>query len=356
MVTRREVLARGIGALATVGTGAFARTTIMADDGSPKTKAARRTVLVADALFTTHATGAGHPESPARYKAVSRALSSADFNTSLRQLAPPLIDNTAIARVHEAKYIDRVRQDIAAGATVLSTGDTAVCPDSLKVARHACGGVCAAIDEVVAGRATNAFCTVRPPGHHATPSRGMGFCIFNNVAVAARHAQQQHKIGKVLIVDWDVHHGNGTQDTFYDDPSVYFFSSHQSPWYPGTGARSETGTGKGLGSTMNRPFPAGTDRRKLLPAYAEELKAVAEKFRPELVLVSAGFDSRIDDPLGQFRLTDDDFAELTDIVAQIARRHAESRLVSILEGGYNIDGLARAATSHCRQLVKAAGD
>ena len=218
----------------------------------------------------------------------------------------------------------------------------------------ACGAVCLAVDEVIAGRSASAFCAVRPPGHHATPDRGMGFCIFNNVAVAVRHAQERHKIGKVLIVDWDVHHGNGTQDIFYDDPSVFFFSTHQSPWYPGTGARQETGTGKGLGSTLNRPFPAGTDRKRLLPAYAEELRKAADNFRPDLVLVSAGFDSRLDDPLGQFRLTDDDFAVLTDIVTRIAGQHAQGRLVSVLEGGYNIDGLAKAATVHCRRLVHAA--
>jgi len=318
------------------------------------TRSAKQTLLVSDPIFQSHDTGEGHPESIRRHVAVTRALAADEFTKGLWRMASTASDDSTIQRAHKPKYVALVQREIQAGLAMLSTGDTIVCRESLEAARRACGAVCLAVDEVVAGRSANAFCTVRPPGHHATPGRGMGFCIFNNVAVAARHAQARHKIGRVLIADWDVHHGNGTQDIFYDDETVFFFSTHQSPWYPGTGARQETGTGKGLGSTLNRPFPAGTDRIRIVPAYAEELRAAADKFRPELVLISAGFDSRLGDPLGHFRLTDKDFAELTDILVDIANRHAGGRLISVLEGGYNIDGLAAASATHCRHLIRGA--
>jgi acetoin utilization deacetylase AcuC-like enzyme len=195
------------------------------------------------------------------------------------------------------------------------------------------------------------FCGMRPPGHHATPVKGMGFCIYNNVAVAARHAQAKHGAGKVLIVDWDVHHGNGTQDIFYEDDTVYFFSTHQSPWYPGTGAREETGSGKGHGTVLNRPFPAGAGRKEIVGAFEGDLVAAANRFKPDLVLISAGFDSRIEDPLGHFRLTDEDFMDLTRVIIDVANEHAEGRLVSILEGGYNLEGLTKAVEAHLRALV-----
>jgi len=318
------------------------------------TRRATQTLWVNDPVFATHDTGEGHPESIGRHVAVTRALAAKEFQGGLWSIKPPASDDKTISRAHKPRYVALVQREIQAGLGMLSTGDTILCKESLEAARRACGAVCLAVDEVVARRSANAFCTVRPPGHHATPDRGMGFCIFNNIAVAARHAQAQHKIQKVLIADFDVHHGNGTQDIFYDDPSVFFFSTHQSPWYPGTGAKQETGTGKGLGTTLNRPFPAGTGRARIVPAYAEELRAAADKFRPELVLVSAGFDSRLGDPLGHFRLTDDDFAELTDVLVDVANRHAEGRLVSVLEGGYNLEGLAAASASHCRRLIHAA--
>ena len=246
-----------------------------------------------------------------------------------------------------------VAEDVADGLVVLSTGDTAINGQaSLDAACLAAGGLLAAVDAVCTGRVGNAFAVVRPPGHHATPEKGMGFCIFNSVALAARHAQAVHSIERVLIVDWDVHHGNGTQDTFFEDGSVLFFDTHQSPLYPGTGAADETGRGAGAGFTINCPFPAGTGRKEIVGAFRERLIPAANLFRPELVLVSAGFDSRVDDPLGRFTLTDADFAELTGIVREIADRHAGGRVVSTLEGGYSLDGLAAAAAAHVGRLLE----
>jgi acetoin utilization deacetylase AcuC-like enzyme len=218
------------------------------------------------------------------------------------------------------------------------------------VAARAAGTALNAVDAVMEGRARNAFCVVRPPGHHANASRGMGFCLLNNIAIAARYAQRRHGVGRVLIVDWDVHHGNGTQDIFYGDGSVFFFSTHQWPLYPGTGRANERGSGAGAGTTMNCPFPAGSGRREILGAVRESLMPAMREYRPELVLVSAGFDSRVGDLLGRFTLTDDDFAELTEAVMEIADASAGGRVVSLLEGGYSLSGLASASTAHVGAL------
>ena len=201
-----------------------------------------------------------------------------------------------------------------------------------------------------AARRDNAFCAVRPPGHHANAGRGMGFCLFNNIAIAARYAQRKHGVGRVMIVDWDVHHGNGTQDIFYADASVFFFSTHQWPLYPGTGRADETGEGPGAGTTMNFPFPPDQGGREILGAVENALVPAAEKFQPELLLISAGFDSRVGDLLGRFTLTDEDFADLTRVVMEIADRHAGGRVVSMLEGGYSLPGLGSAAAAHVQAL------
>jgi acetoin utilization deacetylase AcuC-like enzyme len=253
--------------------------------------------------------------------------------------------------VHARNYLRLAEEEIHHGRDQLSTGDTHVSEHSWSAAMRAAGSALAAIDAVCTGKAPRAFALVRPPGHHAGADYGMGFCVVNNIAIAARYAQKRHGIGKVLIVDWDVHHGNGTQDIFYEDGSVFFCSTHQSPWYPGTGAKDETGSGAGLGTTMNFPFPAGSGRTEIFTALETKLVGAMEKFRPELVLVSAGFDSRINDPLGRFTLTDDDFTDLTKLIRQIADTHAQGRVISMLEGGYLLTGLASAAAAHVTSLV-----
>jgi acetoin utilization deacetylase AcuC-like enzyme len=310
------------------------------------------TGIVYDAVYKRHITGIGHPENPNRCDAITNALSDAGFDNQICYLKPKLAEDEEILACHTPEYIATVKRDVAAGRQMLSTGDSPICKDSLNVALYAAGGVLSAIDAIFEGRIRNAFCVVRPPGHHATRQRGMGFCIFNNVAVAARFAQRKYKLSKVLIVDWDVHHGNGTQDIFYEDPTVFYFSTHQSPWYPGTGAKEETGKGKGEGYTLNCPFPAGAGRKEIVGAFREKLVSAAEWFKPDLVLISAGFDSRIGDPLGRFRLTDEDFLELTNIMQDVAHKSAKGRLISVLEGGYNLEGLGQAAVAHVRGMVR----
>jgi acetoin utilization deacetylase AcuC-like enzyme len=244
-----------------------------------------------------------------------------------------------------------VENEVAAGRRHLSTGDTDICPESAAAARLAAGCVLSAVDAVFAKEVPNAFCLVRPPGHHASADVGMGFCLFNNIAVAARYAREKYAADRVLIVDWDVHHGNGTQDIFYRDGHVLFFSTHQSPWYPGTGSRHEKGDGAGAGKIINCPFPAGSGHPEIFGAFRQQLLPAASAFQPDLVLISAGFDSRIHDPLGNFLLTDADFRELTAMLLELAAKFCAGRLVSVLEGGYNLEGLALASEAHIRALL-----
>ncbi len=310
------------------------------------------TALLADAVCQQHDTGRGHPEAPARFAAVMRSLEENGLAKKLTNVEPRDATPEDLLLAHAPAYLTRAERDILSGADQLSTGDTAICPRSWDVARRAAGCGLAAVDAVLSGAVQRAFCVVRPPGHHASADRGMGFCVFNNIALVARHAQRRHGVARVLIADWDVHHGNGTQDIFYRDGSVFVFNTHQSPWYPGTGRADETGDGEGKGTTLNVPLPAGSGRAEIYGAFEEKLVPAMEAFRPELVLISAGFDSRVDDPLGQFLLTDADFADLTKLVAGIAERHAHGRVVAMLEGGYNLAGLASAATAHVRALAE----
>jgi acetoin utilization deacetylase AcuC-like enzyme len=304
------------------------------------------TAFLADPIAKEHDTIPGHPERPARWDAAIRGLG----NTPLADIPPRAATRDELKLCHTPAYIDTAKRDVESGLSSLSTGDTDICARSYETALHAVGACLNAIDLVLQGRADNAFCIVRPPGHHATPDRGMGFCLFNNIAIAARYAQTKYDLDRILIADWDVHHGNGTQDIFYDDPSVFFFSTHQSPWYPGTGSAREQGENEGDGATMNCPFPAGSGRDEILGAFRKKLLPAMNEYRPDLVLISAGFDSRAGDPLGQFLLSDEDFAELTSLLQEVADVHCNGRLISVLEGGYNLDGLTRAVAAHTRAL------
>jgi acetoin utilization deacetylase AcuC-like enzyme len=224
--------------------------------------------------------------------------------------------------------------------------------DSFRVAKLATGGALAAVDRVMDGTVDNAFVAARPPGHHALPDRAMGFCLINHVAVAARYVQKKYGLERVLIVDWDVHHGNGTQDIFYSDPSVFYFSTHQWPHYPGSGAAAETGSGAGIGATLNVPLAKGDGDAEIVAAFADKLIPAAKSFRPDFVLVSAGFDGHRGDPLAGLEVTAVGYGELTRIVVDIANEYARGRLVSLLEGGYDLTALSRSVETHLLQLSK----
>lgn len=308
--------------------------------------------LVLDQLFTRHVTGE-HPEHFSRYHTLTGMFETSGLAGRLRKIDSRTATFEDLAAVHGKSYLALAQREIESGRDQLSTGDTAVCPESWLVASHAAGSVCAAVDELYSElptRSKRAFCAVRPPGHHATPDRGMGFCVFNNVAVGARYAQQKYGAGKVAILDWDVHHGNGTQDIFYEDETVLFCSVHQSPWYPGTGMIEESGTGKGRGLTLNAPLPAGSDMDRIGDKIDVSFLTAMRKFKPELVMISAGFDSRLGDPLGKFRLLDEDYKTLTAWLRKIANEFADGRLISVLEGGYSLEGLAAGVQAHVEAL------
>jgi acetoin utilization deacetylase AcuC-like enzyme len=303
-----------------------------------------------DPATLRHEPSSDHPETPRRMDAVMDAVRALERQGRLDIALPKPASEDDVLLVHSNDYLRQVRAEVLAGRRSLSTGDTEISPGSLTAALAAAGTVIAAVDAVMGGRAVRAFSAVRPPGHHASASRGMGFCVFNNIAIGARYARRRYGVERILIADWDVHHGNGTQDVFWQDGTVLFFDTHQHPWYPGTGSPDENGEGKARGLIVNRPFPAGSGRAQILGAFREALVPAAERFKPQLVMISAGFDSRAGDPLGQFTLTDADFAELTNTVVAIAGQSAGGRVVSVLEGGYALDGLSRAVAAHLERL------
>lgn len=307
------------------------------------------TLLYYNPRFLDHETGQ-HPERAERLRQVARHLERTGLGDRCEKPAWQPVDATQIERVHDATYRQQLQQFTAAGGGRLEQ-DTVVSADSFDVASLAAGAVCDAVERVVGGEHDQALCLVRPPGHHARPSNAMGFCLLNHVAVAAKQATAELELDRVLIVDWDVHHGNGTQDIFWEDEQVGFFSMHRWPFYPGTGDADETGSGVGLGTTLNVPVEFGTSRERYLEVFTNELRAFADRMQPQLVLLSAGFDSHRDDPVGSLGLETEDFEPLTQVVMEIAATHANGRLVSVLEGGYNPGVLAGCVERHLATLL-----
>ncbi len=312
---------------------------------------ALKTGILYDPLYLEHDTGPGHPESPERLNAIMQALNEPDVRDLLAPIPARKASREELLLCHTSDYIETAQREVESGLSMLTTGDTDVCGRSFDVALLAAGGVLNATDAVIDKRVKNAFCAVRPPGHHATTDAGMGFCLFNNVAIAARYAQQKHGLARALIVDWDVHHGNGTQDIFYADDRVLYFSTHQWPWYPGSGRAVEIGQGLGKGRTINAPLAAGSSASDVFAEFRDGLLPASASFDPDIVFISAGFDSHIGDPLGNIGLSDSDFAELTTMVMTIADQYAGGRIVSVLEGGYNLATLASAVKAHVKILA-----
>ncbi|OYW24418.1 MAG: histone deacetylase [Planctomycetales bacterium 12-60-4] len=307
------------------------------------------TVLFHDPLFQTHQTGS-HPECAQRLQAIATKLEQTKLLARCQPGRLRAASVEEVARLHDRNYIASVAEFATAGGGRIES-DTVVSRHSYDVAMTASGAALAAVDDVLTGRDWTALCLIRPPGHHALPKSAMGFCLFNNVALAAEHALRVHDLERVLIVDWDVHHGNGTQDVFYERDDVYFFSSHRSPFYPGTGAADETGTGAGLGATFNLPLAFGTPRKDFLSRFERMLTDAAARCRPQLVLLSAGFDAHRDDPIGSLGLETEDFVRLTNCVQDVAREYCGGRVVSLLEGGYNVSALADCVAVHLEQLL-----
>jgi acetoin utilization deacetylase AcuC-like enzyme len=307
------------------------------------------TLLYTDPLFLKHDTGQ-HPEHAGRLRSISHRLEESGLTMRCRAGAYRPLGEQAASALHDPKMIVRTKQLAGHGGGRLDP-DTIVSPASFDVALAAAGACVDAVDAVLTGKEKTALCLVRPPGHHATPSRSMGFCLFNNIALAAHHAKTAHKLTRILLVDWDVHHGNGTQDLFYEDPQVFFFDIHRFPFYPGTGDKDETGSGRGLGYTLNVPIAFGTPRKSYVDMFTKALHQAADKIKPELILISAGFDAHAQDPIGSLGLEVEDFATLTTLVLEVARTHANGRLVSCLEGGYHVDRLAESVETHLRRLL-----
>jgi len=310
----------------------------------------KNTGIVKDWRYVRHGTEFSHPETPQRLTSIYEMLDNPDMTWKFTGIDARIAEREEIERVHLASYIDAIAATAGKPIFMLDP-DTVTTAETYEVARLAAGGVMNAIDSVVSGETDNAFALVRPPGHHAQLRTAAGFCIFNNIAIGARHAMARHKMERILIVDWDLHHGNGTQEAFYDERQVLYFSTHQSPGYPGTGSLGEMGAGEGLGYTLNVPLRSGADDAFYIRIFRDILTPVALTYRPEIILVSAGFDPYIGDPLGEMRVTPEGFACLTRVLINLAEASCGGRLVLILEGGYHIQGLTKCVRAVLLELL-----
>ena len=298
----------------------------------------------------SHQTGAGHPECAERLSATMEHLATLPLQEKLKHYEPLPVEQELIEANHSSAYLTRARQTCASGSTFLDSLDVTVSEESYDIALMAAGATLALAEGVINREIDNGFALVRPPGHHAEYDQAMGFCILNNVAILARYLKAVLDLDKVLILDWDVHHGNGTQHTFEGDPSVLFASTHQYPFYPGTGAWSETGIGKGRGATLNCPMPAGSDDKDYEAAFMEKILPAIDQFKPEFIIISAGFDAHRDDPLGEINLSTGFYGWMTDRIMEMADKHAGGRIVSVLEGGYNLTMLPLCIEEHLKGL------
>ena len=309
------------------------------------------TALFVHDVFGEHETPPGHVEQQGRYWAVDRELAGEDYSDLAREI-PPLADWDDLTRAHEAVYVDAIRGAAPQDGMVQLDPDTFMGPHSLEAARRGAGGAMAAVDLVMTGKAANAFVAARPPGHHTVPGRAMGFCLFNNAALAALHARAVHGANRIAVVDFDVHHGNGTQDILEADENAFFASSHEWPQYPGTGREAERGT---AGNCHNAPLSSGEGSRAFRKVWGDRLLPALSDFAPDIIVISAGFDAHRADPVGGLELVEDDFAWITDQIAQVAADACQGRIVSVLEGGYDLEALASSTSAHVKALARAGG-
>lgn len=309
-----------------------------------------KTALIYHPIYLQHDTGPHHPERASRLQSILRKLQKTWLIDKLKVIEPKPASIEDIALVHSMDYVLGIKEICKKGSINLDP-DTVVSKDSFETALFAAGAVIKGIDLIFNGEIDNVFCMVRPPGHHARPSQAMGFCIFNNVAIGARYIQKKYKLNRILIIDWDVHHGNGTEEVFYEDPRVFYISLHQYPHYPGTGSKESTGKGKGKGFNLNIPMESGSGDAEYIKAFRGIIIPKVKDFKPEFIMISSGFDGHKDDPLSSINLTENGYHEMTKMVKEEARLYSKNRIVSVLEGGYNLLSLANSVHSHLEALL-----
>lgn len=303
-----------------------------------------------DPRYLEHDTGPGHPECPERLSETLKHLKTLEWFSRLKALSPRKAEIDWLESVHDFSYIKRAREVCASGIPYLDTPDVGICRDSFDISLLAAGGALELADKIMAHEIQNGFALLRPPGHHAEKDSAMGFCLFNNAAVLACYLQKKHRLEKIVILDWDVHHGNGTQHAFESDPSVFYISLHQFPFYPGTGAAWETGEGRGKGATLNCPMPEGAGDKEYERSFTEKIIPAMKLFKPDAVIISAGFDAHERDPLARIKLTTEFFSWMTERVIETAARYSSGRVLSLLEGGYNLRELPKCVAAHLKTL------